>query len=198
MEGFFDMGKALAMQPPAGGDKIGVITDAGGPGIMTVDECVSLGLRVDRFSDDTIQRFEDLKEKGEIPTFATNYNPVDLTGVVDSGMYEKATEILLQDPEIHGIIVLGLHHTPYLQEDFIDRIAELSMRHTKPIVACDIGETEMAMYIRSRFNKLGIPAYSSPEDAAYSMAALVNYGMYLKKRGCFGEYLEKYMKEFRS
>ncbi len=198
MEGFFDMGKALAMQPPAGGDNIGVITDAGGPGIMTVDECVSLDLRVDRFSDDTIQRFEDLKEKGEIPTFATNYNPVDLTGVVDSGMYEKATAILLEDPEIHGIIVLGLHHTPYLQEDFIDRIAELSRKYTKPIVACDIGETEMAMYIRSRFDKLGIPAYSSPEDASYSMAALVNYGLYLKKRGCFEEYMGKYLKNFRS
>ena len=59
---------------------------------------------------------------------------------------------------------------------------------------CDIGETEMALYTRSRFDKLGIPAYFSPEDAARSMAALVKYGEYLKKRGCFEEYLEKLLK----
>jgi len=108
---------------------------------------------------------------------------VDLTGVVTSRMYELSTEILLEDPEVDGVIVLGLHHTPRLTEDFTDRIAQLMKNHEKPIVACDIGETEMANYIRSRFNKLGIPAYSSPEDAAYAMSGLVEYGTYLIKRG---------------
>jgi len=65
---------------------------------------------------------------------------------------------------------------------------------TKPVVACDIGETEMALFIRSRFEKLGIPAYSSPEDAARAMAALVHYGKYLKKKNCFDNYLEIYAK----
>ena len=46
------MGKALAMQPPALGSNIGVLTDAGGPGIMAVDECSRNGLSVDRFSED--------------------------------------------------------------------------------------------------------------------------------------------------
>jgi len=62
-------------------------------------------------------------------------------------------------------------------------IAERSKNYDKPIVACDIGETEMAKYIRSRFNKLGIPAYSSPEDAAYAMSALVEYGEYKLRKG---------------
>ena len=53
MEEFFDMGKALAMQPPALGKNIGVLTDAGGPGIMAVDECESSGLSVNRFSEET-------------------------------------------------------------------------------------------------------------------------------------------------
>jgi len=197
MEEFFDMGKALALQPPAEGNSIGIVTDAGGPGIMAVDECEIRGLDVKRFSDETIQRFEDLKRNGKLPSFATNHNPVDLTGAVTSEMFEYAAEILLGDPEIHGMIVLGLHHTPALQEDFPDRIAKHSMNHTKPIVACDIGETEMALYIRSRFNKLRIPAYSSPEDAARSMAALVNYGAYLRKRGRFKEYLENYLERVR-
>ena len=175
MEEFFDMGKALAFQPPATGKNVAVITDAGGPAIMAVDECISKGLNVQKFSDETIQKFEELKREGEIPLFATNLNPVDLTGSATSEMFEYGVKILLEDPEVHGIIVLGLHHVPALQEDFIDQVANLSKNYTKPVVACDIGETEMALYIRSRFDKLGIPAYFSPEDAARAMAALVNY-----------------------
>ncbi|MFQ5999522.1 MAG: acetate--CoA ligase family protein [Candidatus Bathyarchaeia archaeon] len=189
LEEFFDMGKALAFQPPATGKNVAVITDAGGPGIMAVDECVSKGLNVQKFSRETNQKFEELKREGKIPLFATNLNPIDLTGSATSEMFEYGTKILLEDPEVHGIIVLGLHHLPALQEDFIDRVANLSKNYTKPMVACDIGETEMALYIRSRFEKLGIPAYSSPEDAARAMVALVNYGIYLKKCGCFKRYL---------
>jgi len=83
---------------------------------------------------------------------------------------------------------------PALMEDFVDRIANLVKDYPKPIVACDIGETEMAMFIRSRFDKFGIPAYGSPEDAARAMNALVRYGKYLIKCKCYDEYMENFMK----
>ena len=194
LEEFFDMGKALAFQPPVAGNNVAIITDAGGPGIMAVDECVSQGLNVKKFSDETIAKFEKLKSEGKIPRFATNMNPVDLTGSVTSEMFEEGIRILFEDPEIDGIIVLGLHHLPALQEDFVDRVAELSKKYNKSLVACDVGETEMALYIRSRFDRLGIPSYFSPEDAARGMAALVDYGLYLKKCGHFDEYVESFMK----
>ena len=194
MEEFFDIGKALTMQLPATGKNIGIITDAGGPGIMAVDECELKGLKVKRFSEETIQKFEKLKKDGRLPKFATNLNPVDLTGSVTSEMFELAAEILFSDLEIHGIILLGLHHTPALQEDFIDRVAKVASNYDKPIVACDIGETEMALHTRYRFDKLGIPAYFSPEDAARAMNALVRYGLYLKKKRCLEEYMERFLK----
>ncbi len=194
MEEFFDIGKALALQPPATGKNVGILTDAGGPGVMAVDECEIKGLNVNRFSEETIQKFERLKKEGRLPKFATNLNPVDLTGSVTSEMFEVAAKILFEDNEIHGIILLGLHHTPALQEDFIDRVARVASKHDKPIVACDIGETEMALYTRSRFDKLGIPAYFSPEDAARSMNALMRYGLYLKKKNCLKEYLQRFHK----
>ena len=186
MEEFFDMGKALAMQSPAAGKNVGVLTDAGGPGILAVDECELKGLTVGRFSDETIRKFEKLKQEGKLPKFATNFNPVDITGSGTSEMFELAADILFQDPEVHGIILLGLHHTPGLQEDYIERVAKVAGKYakSKPIVACDIGETEMALYTRFRFDKFGIPAYSSPEDAARAMNALVKYGHYLTKEKC--------------
>jgi acyl-CoA synthetase (NDP forming) len=194
MEEFFDAGKALAMQPPAAGKNVGIITDAGGPGIMAADECELKGLVVEHFSEKTVQKFEKLKEQQKLPRFATNLNPVDITGSGTSEMFELAAEILFQDADICGILLLGLHHTPALQEDYIDRVAEVATKYDKPIVACDIGETEMALYTRFRFDKLGIPAYSSPEDAARAMNALVKYGFYLKKNKCFSEYVQDFLK----
>jgi len=70
MEEFFDMGKSLAMQPPAIGKNIGILTDAGGPGIMAVDECESNGLSVNRFSEETLLEFQKLKDQGVLPKFA--------------------------------------------------------------------------------------------------------------------------------
>jgi len=198
MEEFFDAGKALAMQPPALGRNIGIITDAGGPGIMAVDECESNGLTVERFSDETVQKFQKLKDNGVLPKFAATTNPVDLTGSVTDEMFEIAADIVFQAEEVHGIILLGLHHLPALQERYIDGVAKIVSRYSKPIVMCDIGETEMALYTRFRFDKLGIPAYGSPEDAARAMKALVSYGEHLKKHGVAEKYIAEFVKKSRT
>jgi acetyl coenzyme A synthetase (ADP forming)-like protein len=194
MEEFFDMAKALSLQPPAKGANVGIITDAGGPGIIAVDECELRGLNVKKFSDATVRKFETLKKEGKIPKFATNFNPVDVTGSATSEMLELATGILFEDSEINGVIMLGLHHVPALQEDYIDKVAKIASKCSKPIVACDIGETEMALRTRFRFDKLEIPAYSTPEDAARAMSALVRYGAYLQKNECLEQYLENFLK----
>ncbi len=195
MEEFFDMGKALAMQPPALGKKIGILTDAGGPGIMAVDECESNGLSVDRFSEETLQKFRRLKDQGVLPKFAATSNPVDLTGSVTDDMFEVAADLMFQDSEVNGIILLGLHHLPALREKYIDGVAQISGKYAKPIVMCDIGETEMALYTRSRFDKLGIPSFPSPEDAARAMSALSRYGEYLKKNSCSEDYMREFLKK---
>jgi acyl-CoA synthetase (NDP forming) len=194
MEEFFDIGKALAMQPPAMGKNIGILTDAGGPGVMTVDECEALGLTVERFSEATLKKFQELKDQNIILKIAATSNPVDLTGSVIDDMFVMAADLMFQDPTINGIILLGLHHMPGLREVYIDGIAKVAENYNKPIVMCDIGETEMALYTRARFDKLGVPSFESPEDAARAMKALVTYGSYLKKSGCAGEYMETFKK----
>jgi acetate---CoA ligase (ADP-forming) len=194
MEEFFDIGKALAMQPPAMGKNIGILTDAGGPGVMTVDECESLGLTVNRFGDDTLQKFQELKDQNIILKIAATSNPVDLTGSVTDDMFVMAADLMFQDPQIDGIILLGLHHMPGLREVYIDGIVKVAENYRKPIVMCDIGATEMALYTRSRFDKLCVPSFESPEDAARAMKALAQYGAYLKKAGCSDEYIAAFKK----
>ena len=84
-----------------------------------------------------------------------------------------------------------------MREKYIDSVAEVSSKYNKPIVMCDIGETEMALYTRFRFDKLGIPSYPSPEDAARAMNALVRYGLHLKKNDVAEEYISGFLKEKR-
>lgn len=194
MEEFFDIAKALAMQPPAMDKNIGILTDAGGPGVMTVDECEALGLTVDRFTDETLKKFQELKDQNIILKIAATSNPVDLTGSVIDDMFVMAADLMFQDPKVNGIILLGLHHMPGLREVYIDGIKKIAENYTKPIVMCDIGETEMALYTRSRFDKLGIPSFTSPEDAARAMKALVAYGAYLKKEGHAEQYMDSFKK----
>jgi acyl-CoA synthetase (NDP forming) len=106
---------------------------------------------------------------------AATCNPVDLTGSVTDEMFEVSAELIFQDIKVDGIIFLGLHHMPGLREKYIDDVAKVASKYRKPIVMCDIGETEMALYTRSRFDRLGVPSYSSPEDAARAMKALATY-----------------------
>jgi acyl-CoA synthetase (NDP forming) len=194
MEEFFDIGKALAMQPPAEGRNIGILTDAGGPGVMTVDELETQGLTVNRFDKETDEKFEQLKKDGKILQIAATHNPVDLTGSVTDDQFTVSADIMFQDPNAYGIIFLGLHHMPGLQEKYIDDI-KISLKYKKPIVAVDIGETEMALYTRSRFDRLCVPSFGSPEDAARAMKALVWYGEYLAKNGALGAYIKNFKKE---
>jgi len=194
MEEFFDIGKALAMQAPAMGRNIGILTDAGGPGVMTVDELEKLDLTVEHFTKETDAKFDQLKEQGAILQIAATRNPVDLTGSVTDDQFVTSADIMFQDPNTFGIILLGLHHMPGLRGKYIDGIVEVAKKYNKPIVMCDIGETEMALYTRSRFDRLCVPSFESPEDAARAMKALVTYGEYLRRNGCSEEYIAAFKK----
>jgi acetyl coenzyme A synthetase (ADP forming)-like protein len=193
IEEFFDAAKAFAYQPPAHGENIVILTDAGGPGVMCADELESKGVFMKPLSQEALGKMNDLKKAGKIPSFAATHNPVDLTGSATSEMFEASAKVLVEEPSVHGVIVIGIHHVPALTEDYVDRIASVANKGTKPVVACDIGETEMALYVRSRFEKLGVPCYETPEDAAKAMSALVKYGKHLRENG----YYEHYVKEFK-
>jgi acyl-CoA synthetase (NDP forming) len=180
MNEFFDIGKALASMKPSVGSNIGILTDAGGPGVMCVDECEIVGLTVNKFSEPTIAKFEELKENGTILKISATHNPVDLTGSVTDDQFIAAADLMFQESTICGIIFLGLHHMPGLQEKYITGVAEI--------------ETEMALYTRSHFDRLGLPSYSSPEDAAHAMKALLQYGSFLQKNDALDAYVAEYNK----
>ncbi len=177
MEELFDVAKALAMQPPAEGENVAILTDGGGVGVMAADETEALGLKLAEFSPQTLERLRDLQRSDVIPPIASLTNPIDLTGSATDDSFIGALELILQDPNVFGVIVLALHHVPGVTSELPKRIAEVSRGYGKPIVAMDVGSSQYAVEFRKLFEREGIPAYPEPERAVKAMRALVRYGI---------------------
>jgi acyl-CoA synthetase (NDP forming) len=180
MEEYFDMARGLQLQQPAPGNRVAILTNAGGPGIIAADTCAQSGLRVDRLSENALEKLAAMKARGELLQISTGSNPIDLSGQGTSEMFAKVLRTLMDDPEIDSAVVMAFHQAPPILDDAVQAIAETHEGYTKPIVACDIGGTEMAQEFRTRFEKYGIPAYETPERAARAMYALAKYGQYLR------------------
>jgi len=183
LEDLMDSSKALAYQPPAKGNNIAILTDGGGAGVMASDEAETLGLKLARLDEKTRQEFRKLKSSGAIVDFAITENPIDLTGSATTEMYEICLQLLLEDPNVDGVILIVLHHVPLIVdiEDLVHRCSKLIKEYGKPTTVGTIGGSEMAILLRRMFNEKCIPAYTSPERACRALAQLVKYGLYLKR-----------------
>jgi len=181
MEEFCDMAKALAMQPPAKGNRIAVVTDGGGCGVMASDEIEFQGMKLAEFSKETLEKFEELKKQGILRDFAVTIDPVDLTGSADDRGFVESMKLVLSDLNVDGVILLPMHQVPLVTTDLPKKLSEIIKKYGKPVVVCDIGEADMAKYYRRLFDEEDIPTYPTPERAVRAIKALVEYGKILEK-----------------
>jgi len=180
VEEFFDFARALAMQPPSFTNNVAVVTNAGGPGIIATDALEGAGLEVRKFPKRILSKFSQLKADKQLLPVLSGTNPIDLTAEATGRMFSLTLSILLDDPSIGGILLIALHHAPTILDDAVGMIAETISEYTKPVTVCDMGETEMAVTMRTMFEKRGIPSFSMPERAARALWALAYYGRYLR------------------
>lgn len=169
----FDQAKTLASQPPAKGNRILIVTDAGGAGVMTVDACATLGLEV---PEPPAELRRELAKA--FPTYCSVHNPIDLTGDTDAERYQIALEYLLPTPHYDAAIVITMMQIPLLDLDIVDRLIAISQTYRKPIVACTAGGRFTQKTARM-LDDVGIPALPSPARAAHAMWSLVEYGRHL-------------------
>ena len=196
IEDLFDIAKAVAMQPPAKGNRVGIITDGGGAGVITTDACEFNGLQVPQLSGETLEKLKELKEKSMIPPFASILNPIDLTGSATTEMYLETTRIMLESDQVDMLVILALHQVPGI-EDPVELASRLAsqvriMGYPKPVVAVDTGGSEAAHLMRETFDENNIPAYPTPERAVQALRGLYEYGVYLKRKNIIGEYLKNW------
>ncbi|WP_457741947.1 acetate--CoA ligase family protein [Thermococcus sp.] len=177
-EHMFDLAKAFAQlkgKLPKG-DRIGIITDGGGAGVMASDAVAKFGLKMAELSEDTIKF---LREK--FPPHAVVGNPTDVVGDTDAERYRLALEAFTKDENVDAILVIVLFQVPLLEEEkVIDIIADYQRRSDKPIVAVAMGGKKTERYAKM-LEERGVPVYPTPERGVRALSGLVRYAKYLKK-----------------
>lgn len=160
---------AFATQPVPAGPNVGIIANAGGPGIMAIDECTIHGLTLARFSEETKRKLR----AGLIPE-AYVENPVDVAATANAEHFGLTLSCLLEDPGVDSILITMV--TPFFVdcEAIARRIAETARGAGKPIIAVVMTNENWAGTVET-IKGAGIPVYDFPETGARVLAAMVRY-----------------------
>jgi acetyltransferase len=166
MSELFDLALLFAYQPLIKGNRLAIVTNAGGPGIIATDVVERSGMQMASFTSETIERL-----RGQLPAEANLFNPIDVIGDATSVRYRAALAAALADPNVDAVVVLL---TPQAQSDLIETvevIVELSQGQDKPVTTSFMGGYSLGPALEL-LNKHHIPNYLFPERAVQSLAAM--------------------------
>jgi len=168
LEQLFDFAKIFD-QPLPTGDRIGIITNGGGMGVLATDSLEEYGLKLAKLSDESQKSL-----RISLPPYANVRNPLDIIGDADSHRYEVALNAMMRDPNVDAILLIILFQTAAIDSGVANIAIRASDLGKKPIIAvCTGGEyTEMHKRIMESY---GVPAYASPSSAMRAIAKFVEY-----------------------
>ncbi len=169
IEELFDYAMAFQNQPLPEGNKVAILTNAGGPAILATDAIVSLGMEMSNFTDKTKRIL-----KKNLPKAASIANPVDILGNSDPEDYKIALDAIIKDPHVDSVITMFV---PPLITDPLDiarTITEVSRKHPKPVLGCFLGREDVLASVKE-LEKHNVPAYQFPESAAKALAAMYKF-----------------------
>lgn len=169
LQDLFDMALAFAYQPPLEGERIAIVTNAGGPGILATDALERAGLTIARFERETIKALEE-----HLPDAASAANPVDVLGDATPHRYRMALETVTADPNVDGVLAVLVPQAVLDTEAVAEAVAAVASGRQKPALACFMGEARMAAAIDYLTAK-GIPNYPFPKRAALVFRAMADY-----------------------
>jgi len=173
-EALFDYASAFAMQPLPKGERVAIITNAGGPGIMAADAAEGLGLKMVSPSPAS-----DAKLRTFLPAAAAFGNPVDVIGDADPDRYAKAFEVMQEDEKIDAILVVVTPQNMTRPLELAEKLAA-AHRGQKPVLAAFMGGTEVAA-AKEKLMALGIPNYPSPDRAITALRAMCDYAAWRRR-----------------
>jgi len=170
IEAQFDYAQAFAYQPLPAGEKVAIITNAGGPGIMATDAIEREGLTFAKLSDDTKARLA-----ANLPAAANVNNPIDVLGDALADRYEFALRTALADRNVDIAIVLLTPQAMTESTATAEAIVKVSREYpAKPVLACFIGASKVEDGVHV-LRGGGIPQYESPERAAATVRVMARY-----------------------
>lgn len=163
-------GALFATQPIPRGNRVGIITNTGGPAVIAADVLAACGLRIPPLSEKTVLTLKDKL----FPEASIN-NPLDVLATAEARHFRAAIDCMMEEEEIESIYI-NFVTAPFVDPDSIaEEIVEANKRHKKPIV-CNL-MTDKNQWTRT-VNILkdgGVPIYDFPGAGAKALAALTKY-----------------------
>jgi len=168
MEDMFVQAQALANQPLPKGDRVAIVTNAGGPGILCTDACIGLGVPLAELAPATRAALGRA-----LPKEASTANPVDMIASADAARYRAALRVIRRDRAVDAIIAIFV--SPIMIDAFeVARAIAEAADGVVPVLSVFMGKQRsqegVELLRRSR-----VPVYRFPEEAASALAAMVRY-----------------------
>jgi acetyltransferase len=151
------------------GNRLAIVTNAGGPGVMATDSLISLGGKLVKLSDETMKKLNEF-----LPPFWSHGNPVDVLGDATPERFAGATQIVLDDENVDAALILLTPQAMTAPTEIAQAISELAANTTKSIMTAWMGGASMREGMQI-FNKAGISSFATPEQAIKAFMTLSDY-----------------------
>ncbi len=168
LQDMFETAKILEKCIQPNGDRIIVITNGGGYGILSTDAIIKNNLRLAQISKETKRAMKKL-----LPHI-TIQNPIDLLGDANTEGYKVALDFAMKDKNMDIILMIILYQTPLVTTDIVDIVIEANDMKKKPIIVVSAGG-EFTDVLKSNLEQNGVPNYTFPENAVQAIKNLVRY-----------------------
>jgi acetyltransferase len=165
----FTAAKALSCGFRPVGNRLAIVTNGGGPGVMAADRAADLGLTMATLSDATID-YLDL----HLPPTWPHRNPVDIIGDAQADRYHHAVKACLEDDNVDGVLAILTPQAMTKPLESAQAMIALANTHSKPLLTCWMGETQVAE-AREAFARAHKPHFRTPEPAVEVFSHLSAY-----------------------
>jgi len=175
IEELFDYAMAFTLQPLPRGNRVAVVSDAGGPAIMAVDELIAQGLVLAELNPRTMESMQEWA-----PPEASIRNPIDLTPQGTLEDFARAIDAVLSDDGTDACLVIYVPPVATNETEWARAVWTTAQKHRKPVVCNSLGRTEDSPAF-VELVRHGVPSYLYPESAARALAAMVRHATYLER-----------------
>ena len=158
------------------GNRVAIVTNAGGPGIVATDVTVSSGLQLAQFNQETLETLAS-----HLPSAANINNPVDIIGDAAQDRYENALSAVIRDESVDGALVILTPQSMTNALATAEAIVRIASRSHKPILCCFMGIIDVSAGVKY-LQEHGIPVFKFPENAAKAFGALYRYAKWLNRQ----------------
>ncbi len=184
----FTAAKALSCGFRPVGNRLAIVTNGGGPGVMATDRASDLGLTMATLSDGTIEYLNQ-----HLPPNWPHSNPVDIIGDAQADRYHHAVKACLEDENVDGVLAILTPQAMTKPLESAQALIELANTHSKPLLTCWMGETQVASS-REAFSKAHRPHFRTPEPAvevfSHLSAYYRNQKLLMQMPGPFSHHIE--------